>query len=539
MKAFTSSPEPVPGSGTAGAGRFHRLASFPVMLSALLFLAVFSASRVNLHDPDTWWHLAVGEQILASQSWPLEDTYSFTAGGTPWMAHEWLGEVLIAGFYRLGGLQGLALLVILLAGTVFALLYILCTLRSGNSKAAFFSCFLLLPLGLVFFTLRPQLMGYALLLLTLICLECFRQGRRRSIWALPLVFLLWVNTHGSFAFGLFVLGVYWLLGSLRFRTGGLVAEGWSPEQRRDLAVVFLLSIVALTLTPYGSRLAAYPVELAFFQPTNIGNVLEWQPLPSDLWVGKFFWVLLLGFFAALVLLRPAYRIQEYALAFFAIYAAATHRRFLFLFVLFFAPLLAVLLARWLTPYSARKDRPLLNLAVVAAVAMVMVAYFPSRPQLEEVLRRYYPHQAMEFLKDSDLSGPLLNEYRWGGYLIWAHSPEWKVFIDGRADIYEYSGVFRDYLRISRLAPDTPSLLRKHGIRACLLRPDAPLATYLGSQADWKRAFQDEVSVLYVSKNDRASDGHAGAAGSARELATAWQSTEHEIQQRQDPPVRKR
>ena len=49
---------------------------------------------------------------------------------------------------------------------------------------------------------------------------------------------------------------------------------------------------------------------------------------------------------------------------------------------------------------------------------------------------------MEFIQASHLSGPMLNDYNFGGYLIWA-APEHPVFIDGRTDVYEWSGVLGD------------------------------------------------------------------------------------------------
>ncbi len=31
--------------------------------------------------------------------------------------------------------------------------------------------------------------------------------------------------------------------------------------------------------------------------------------------------------------------------------------------------------------------------------------------------------------------PIYNEYIWGGYLIWRLYPDYRVYIDGRADVY--------------------------------------------------------------------------------------------------------
>ena len=58
------------------------------------------------------------------------------------------------------------------------------------------------------FTLRPQMLGYLFLILTLIALELFRQGKQWAIWFLPLLFLIWINTHGSWIIGLGVIALY-------------------------------------------------------------------------------------------------------------------------------------------------------------------------------------------------------------------------------------------------------------------------------------------------------------------------------------------
>ena len=138
-----------------------------------------------MKDPDTWWHLAIGERILAERTLPTADPYSFTVSGNDWMAYEWLGEVVMASAARWGGLPGLIALLIALSGMLLLLLYYYAYLRSGNVKAAFIACAVLLPAAAISFNLRPQLFGYAFLLITLIFLERFRQGRQKTSWNSP------------------------------------------------------------------------------------------------------------------------------------------------------------------------------------------------------------------------------------------------------------------------------------------------------------------------------------------------------------------
>jgi hypothetical protein len=494
--------QPVESSPTARLAKgaiLRKAVSFPVLLAGLLVAGVFACTRLNLWDPDTWWHIRVGQKILAEWKWPTTDPFSFTVSGNDWMAYEWLGEVLMGFSTRWGWLVGPTIMLIVLSASFMLLLYYYAYLRSGNVKAAFVASALVLPVAQAFFSLRPQLIGYNFLLITLICLEHYRRGRRRVVWALPVLFLVWVNTHGTFIFGLLVLGLFWVSGWAEFRKGGLAAERWTLSQRRQLATVMLLCLLVLPLTPYGTRQATYPLVMSFSQPVNVANIQEWQPIGFNSFMGKLFLSLLLVFFLAQVISPLKYRLDEVALLLFASYAACVHLRFACLFLLVFTPLLAAQLARWVPPYQVAKDQFVLNAALLAMIAVGLVVFFPSDRKLERLAEKRFPLKAVEYLRSHPVRGPMLNEYLFGGYMIWALSPKHKVFIDGRADIYEYAGVLTDYLSIVRLEPRTLALLRTYGIESCLIQRKAPLATLLAALPDWEQVYADDVSVLFVRR----------------------------------------
>ncbi len=75
----------------------------------------------------------------------------------------------------------------------------------------------------------------------------------------------------------------------------------------------------------------------------------------------------------------------------------------------------------------------------------------------------------------------------------------KVFIDGRADIYVRTGVFQDYLDISRVEFPAPFLLKAYGIQSVLMGHDESLVTLLDASPDWQKTYNDPVSVLYVRR----------------------------------------
>lgn len=484
--------------------------SFPVFLAMLLLAAVFVGRMLNMSQPssarsatifwlegDAWWHLAVGKQILKTHTWPTHDHYSFTAPGSPWIAYEWLGEVVTALAWRMDGLQGLMILLMLLGSGVLFLLYYYVYLRSGNSKAAFVACALVLPLASLSMTLRPQLLGYVYLVAALILVEKFRQGHDNALWLLPPLFLLWVNTHGTFVFGFLILGVYWASGLKAFRFGGLYAEQWTTGQRLRLEATALLCLLASMVTPYGARLLAYPLELASSQHLIVRTVQEWEPFNLSQTYGKYFLVLLLIFWVALVTSRLKCRLQDFLLLLLAIAETFMHARFILLFVPLFAPVLAELLRRWIPPYDSTKDQYVLNAVLMAVIVAAIVKFFPSNQYLEKNLEYKMPVRAVAYVGEHPALGQMFNDAYWGGYMIAKLGATHKVFIDGRFDIYEYSGVLADYLSIIRLAPNTRFLLRKYHVQSCLIPRESPLAVMLHASRRWQEVYQDEVSAIFV------------------------------------------
>ena len=468
-------------------------------MGALLVGGVCVALRDFNVEPDVWWHIKVGETILRTHRVPIVDPYSFTVPGAPWIAYEWLGDVLLAFASRLGGLRALDLLFILLGSAILLALYAYAAIRSGNSKAAIVTSAVLLFFTTVSFSLRPQMLSYLFLILTLIALERFRQGKTRALWFLPFIFLVWVNTHGLFLAGLVAMCIYWASGLAEFRVGGLNARRWTPAERLRLELVFLLSLVALVVTPYGTELAVYPLDMAFKQPLVTGIFLEWKPMSFGTLGGKVFLALVLSLLLAQVALRLTWRLEELVLFLFGITMALLHVRFLLLFVPFLVPVLSTILARWVPPYDRAKDRPVLNAVLMTLVVAALVGYFPSRQTLERKVAEHFPVQAVDYLRRNAVPGPMFNTFEFGGYLIGSLGPAHKVFIDGRADIYQRGGVLADYLHIVLTKPGALAILDGYHVQSCLINQDTPLATLLTATGKWRVIYQDGMSMLFVRR----------------------------------------
>ena len=513
-----------PKGGSAIARTFRKVFSFHTFLAALLLAGAYVGTFTNIHhtasspshplrwvESDTLWHIAVGDLILKTHTWPTHDIYSFTVHGSPWIAYEWLGEVLMSLAWRAGNLHGLAvLMMVIISATILSLFYY-AFLGSRNAKSAFAATAVLLPLAAISWTMRPQLLGYVFLIVTLIVLKRYREGLKGSIWILPLIFLLWTNTHGTFVLGFGVLGIYWLSGLREIRLGDLYSRRWTPGERQQLELIALLCLVASVITPYGTQLAAYPLEMAGSQPMIIKIVQEWQPLSFSASYGKLFVVLILGFWVLIAMRRMRIRLEDMALLLIATVETFMHARFMVLFVPVFAPLLAEAITPWFPPYDEAKDHPFLNFALVGLIIAAMVEFFPSNARLRHQLVGEMPSGAVQYLHAHPDLRPTFNYFFWGGYLILNRGPAGKVFIDGRLDIYEYSGVLADYMAIVSLQPDVEMLLKKYHVRSCLIPPQSPLAILLDSSPRWHRVYRGNVSAIYVREPVKANATNDAAA----------------------------
>jgi hypothetical protein len=470
--------------------------SFPAMLGGLLVAIVFWAKHGFDVDTDLWWHLKVGEDLLATHHWPTTDPYSFTAPGHPWIAAEWLGDVLFASVERAGGLPALDWLLISLSAVTILALYSLCILRTKNSKASFLATAIITILAIPVFNFRPQMIGLLFLILTLIALELFRQGKPAALWFLPVVFVIWVNAHGSWILGFVVLLAYWVSGLKEISLGSVEMRAWRPDQRQRLSLIFLLCVAVLPITPYGTELAPYPFVVSSSFPVNLASINEWQPMPFNLLGAKLFLALIFLFFAAQLVYRTTWKFEDLALFFLGTVMACLHVRFILVFIPFFAPILATLLARWVPGYEREKDRYWINAILMTTLLLAMIHYFPSKGEIENNISRKYPSGAVEYMRSHPMPDRILNSYGFGGYLIWSGART-KVFIDGRGDFYEIAGVFADYMHIGLLKPGALSVLRNYQVQACLLDRGSPLEVFLGALPEWKTVYSDNVSTLLV------------------------------------------
>ena len=474
----------------------RRVLSFPAMLgTALVLLAVFTV-RERFHDPDLWWHLKTGEIIWNTHSIPTTDIFSFTTNHHSWVPHEWLSEVLIYAAYRMGDYTGLMLWLCVFSSAYLLAQYALCSSYSGNAKVAFLGSAVAWLFATIAFSIRPQMIGYLFLTFELLIVHLGRTRNARWFWTLPPLFALWVNCHGSWVFGLMVLGVFLLTSCLELRWGLIVSQRWEKSRRNVLVGAYLLSTAALSLNPTGFHQLLYPFDVFLHQKVSLAQIAEWQPLAVSDSRASALGGVAGGILLWVIIRRSELFLHELLLISMGFVMAWRHGRMMFVFGLLAAPIVSRLLAGAWEGYDRRRDSPGVNAISIALLSICIVLGFPNRTNLREQVRKTNPVQAIEFMRQNGFTGRMLNEYAFGGFIIWS-APDIPVFIDGRGDVFDWTGVFADYRDLITLKDDPRSILDKYRIDFCLFSKEYSAARVLKLLPGWKLVYSDDVSVIYA------------------------------------------
>jgi hypothetical protein len=461
-------------------------AAMPWLVGAGVYALLALHAGQLLNDPDSYWHVAVGRWIVEHGAVPHVDPFSHTMPGAHWIAFEWLSEVLYAAAFDLAGWPGVALLAAAAIALAFALLARL-LLRELPPAPTLVLTMAALLLAAPHMLARPHVLVFPVMVAWAGALVRAMDERRRPPYAALPLLILWANLHGSVALGVALVGP----AALEALVQGRRSE-WPGILARWL-LFGLLAVAAASATPYGPGTLLMPLT-TFGLGDALAIIVEWRPQDFSKF-GAFELVLLLVIFALSrgMTLPPVRVLVLLGLIHLAI-SQARHADLLALLApLFIARPLAQRLG---SPHEARATAPsAVARGVVAALAIAVVAAASGTALLRAAAPdpRNTPRAAV-VAAALDRAGPVLNDYNFGGYLIYAGI---RPFIDGRGELYGRQLMLRHYRAMTlQDLPDLPKLLDDYHIGATLLSPTTPAVALLDRLPGWERVYADDVAVVH-------------------------------------------
>ena len=469
----------------------HRNASFvPIALAALAAAGALMMTPKLLGDPDTYWHLATGEWMLRHGQVPHADPFSYTFLGHAWTAQEWLSELVMALAFRGGGWSG----VMLLTGLSFAAAMVVI----GGYLARYLSTrvtlvvLLFVALGVEPMLLaRPHVLALPVLAAWAVGLISAREaGRAPTLWLLPLM-TLWANLHGSFVFGLALIGPFALEALLADR-------GQALRTIRDWGLFGVGSLVASLITPNGLEGFLHPFLTMGMR--SLQEIGEWRSADFSQ-LDLFEIVLLEALFFCLwlgVRIPPLRLLLLLALLHMALEHTRHQPVFLVLAALLSAPGLANAIA---AAFPARDTKPTASLPprYGAAAVLAMLCLVVGLRLGFQVERRDDPLSPMRALAAVPVglrAQPVYNDYLFGGYLIFAGV---RPYIDGRADMYG-DAFLLNYTSMKNSSPQrVQAELDRRGAQWTILQSTSRVAAMLDRSPQWERIWSDRIAIVHVRR----------------------------------------
>jgi len=465
-----------------------------IWLPTILILAIFAFAVPTIPSADMWWHLSTGRYVVQNHAVPHTEPFSATIAGKPWTAHEWLSGVVFYLAYALLGSAG----PLLLTACVLTLAFWYSYQRSeGPLPARLFALALGVAATTPIFSVRPQIFTYALAAIFLVVLtRYFEKGSYKILFWLPALTILWVNFHGGYVLGLTIILLYaagavadWLIGG----------EDKATTKRRVVALLSACAacLAVVPLNPNGLELYVYPVVTlrAWSAQTDI---FEWRSPDFHLAIFRPFALLLLLTITVLALSPKRPKPSQVLLFVFFSLSALYGMRNLPFFVLVAFPLLGeyAVLPDWKLPALNHKLKTGLQAAALLVIAFASAKIVSNHigAELDREQSRF-PARAASFLDTQKLPAPIFNAYDFGGYLIWRLYPRYRVYIDGRTDLYGRA-FFDQFLQVYEVTDDPRPVLDRDGIRTVLVEPQSNLARFLRTQSNWKLVYEDPTAVIF-------------------------------------------
>jgi hypothetical protein len=317
------------------------------------------------------------------------------------------------------------------------------------------------------------------------------------------LFLLWLNLHAGFALGPALLLLY-AVGLIFEAAAGTTP--WPPARliATRVLLVTLACVALVPLNPSGAQLYRYPLDT--LRSAGMRTfIVEWfSPNFHHLLYTPFLFVVLL-LLVALSYSRSHVNGRILLPLLFTTAAAFDAVRHIPIFILLAIPVIAATVPNPLTS-------PLLSQALTTrmrkstmfyAGALVLLALFAivrwidlarAQPAREAEV---FPQRAVAFLQNTPQPERLFAFYDWGGYAIWKLDSKYRVFADGRADLYGNDLLRQSIQTVAQLHRGWEQVLDHWNVQTILIPPGSALAQALFLDPGWKALYRDSEAVVFV------------------------------------------
>jgi len=474
----------------------------------VIVLAIILSGKGNLlGDADTGYHTRAGEYIMGNLKVPDHDIFSHISPPVKWTAHEWLSEVIFALIHRVSGLTGIVVATSILIASIYALLFRF--LRSSGMNIIVAALVVALATGTstIHWLARPHIFSLLFMLIWYMVLDTYQLKKKNYLYLLPLLMIFWVNLHGGFIAGFILLGIY-IAGNLLKAVFVKEEKGEALTRLKTLFPVLVFCLLASLLNPKGYQILLFPFNVISnrFMMDHVNEYLS----PNFHYDLRYEYMLLLMIFVFGVSVFRLSAIETMLVLLFT-HMSLFSARYIPLYAIILTPIIGRRLdgiidllreKRLIKRFLAISDRASATdsktkgyLWSGVASAIVILLVFTGKVDYG-FDKKKLPVDAVHFMKKEKITGNMFNNDEFGDYIIYSAWPEYKVFIDGRSDMYGTERM-KEYFKVIGIKDGWDRVFEKYCISWIIYNADSAFANYLFERKDWRLVYADKVANIFV------------------------------------------
>lgn len=415
-------------------------------LAAILitFLGFFAT---KIWDIDFWWHIASGGYIVETFSLPDKDPFSvYTATGVQndtVLKAQWLGEVILFLIFKTFGPDGIILFKAVVLTACLLIIYIRSVSLGSEPVYGMLVIFLSGMTALNFTGERPQLLSFLFASILFLLLENYKKTNRIFwVYCIPVIIVLWSNSHGAVVLGSVLLSLYAAGHILEMK----LRHDDKKRINKPLLAVVVIAILITVITPSGIAKYLYVLQL---QGSELQKRTSEYASPLIL-AGHsgsiliYYWIMLGIAIPALYQLVRDKEINKAVLVLVLALISLISFRYIPFFIFIASPYIASAISR-LSNGLHLPQKTINSFIILASIFVLLTGVHSGRVFQKGVDRNRFPVDAVNFIKQNEIKGKMFNSMNWGGYTLWHLYPDIQIFIDGRAiidinKVYEYTHI---------------------------------------------------------------------------------------------------
>ncbi|MBK7669125.1 MAG: hypothetical protein IPJ32_18345 [Sphingobacteriaceae bacterium] len=202
------------------------------------------------YSPDVGFHLQSAQWMVDNKTIIKQDFFTYTSMGRNYFDMQWLYQFVLFFFNKFGGDKLLVVVNAILISTAVFIVWLRYKQEIGSKfNTALFVIVLLIAIQPLSFEIRPHVFSWIYLSVLLLILSNYKAGKTKQLVFIPLVMLLWVNSHSLSVLGLVVISIY-------------VVGDYLERKKADKTLLKFggVSLLVFLINPYFTDGLLFPLE---------------------------------------------------------------------------------------------------------------------------------------------------------------------------------------------------------------------------------------------------------------------------------------